>query len=562
MSDGGVHTVSVRTQRRSALTPDDGIAIVTVLGVMLVVTLLAIGSFTLARESLFQARKAEGETRAFRVAAAGLDSVLSGFSMDSADAVATAGGTLAYPAVHTTDGTATVTCRKTDGDAGEYEIVSIGVGVDGATETVAQKFYWFNIWEMNFAGTGSQSLMSGSSGLNGSSNIYGPFYVRGNLSLDAFFTVRDGPLFVKDGTLATTSSATEIGLPDKRVRIYCDGTTDLTKGTLYYEGPFISVPRIELPSLTLQDMRGNATTAQTQSSDNLMSRTDLLWSSTMWNAETFSQGPNYKYFGTGNIEGMTLGGGTTKIVLGSPSSANSYLGKGSFGQWGSVDTTGQVIPAGGTMVCPNCGLRYAGAQRATCPTCAAAWDWPYTSALRNRWDDFAYWDNPTGIVPSGWDLMFISGTVFIDGPLTISDNVLYIGNGTLVVNGPIILDGKVRPYSYSTAAITVNKVGEDKKWALGMVTPSTITMNGYGSNSGVDPVRDNAFDYAGAFYTDSTLSITRPLVSVRGSILSKKMEILGTNGDIVTNPLLPTYLPDSLPGGDAGVITPGIWSRS
>lgn len=513
-----------RTRRPSAATHDDGVAMITVIGIMMVVTILAIGSYTLARQALDNARKTRAETSAFRVAAAGLDSALSSFDPSNTS----------YPDVVTTDGTATITVTKTDGDAGEYEIVSRGVAPDGGVETVTQKFYFFNLWEMNFAGTGSQSLMSGSSGMNGSSNIYGPFYVKGNLSLDANFTVRDGPLFVKEGKLATTSSASSIGLPGKSVRIYCDGTTDLTKGSLYFEGPFLSVPEIELPALTAEQMEGHATLSQSQSSDGVMSRT-AEGVETPPNRES-GRAANYKFFGAASGVPSPLGSGTTTLVLGTPAAKNNNRAIGSFGSWGSVDTTGQVIPAGGAA--------------------------PYPNDYRNRWDDFAYWDNPTGIIPGGWDVMFISGTVFVDGPLVIDDNVMYIGNGTIVANGPVTLNGKIRPYSYSTASITVNKVGEDKKWALGIVTPSSLTMNGWGSNSGVDPVRNNAFDYAGAFYTDSTLTITNTNTSVRGSILSKKMDILKPNGDIVTNPLLPTYLPDSLPGGDAGVITKGMWSRT
>lgn len=514
-----------RTRKGLPLTSDDGVALITVIGVMVVVTIMAIGAFVLANQALDEARRAAGETRAFRVAAAGLDNALSSFKPEITS----------YPDISTPDGTATVTVAKTDGDAGEYQIVSLGTGVDGTKQRVVQKFYYFNLWEMNFAGTGSQSLMSGSSGMNGSSNIYGPFYVKGNLSLDAYFSVMDGPLFVKSGKLATTSSATKIGTPTKKVRIYCDGGATLDKGTLYYTGPYLSVPEITLPSLKYDNLRGAATLAQNESKDGVMSRTRGT-AVRVPNCEVASRGGStYKYFGPVSGVPEPLGQGRTPVVLGTPANKNLFKGLGSFGSWGAVETTGQVIPAGGTM--------------------------PYTAAFGNAWDDFAYWDNPVGIMPSGWDLMFISGTVYIDGPLTIDDDVMYIGNGTLVVNGPVIMNGKVRPYSYSTADVVVNKVGEDKKWALGIVTPSDMTMNASNSNDGSYPVRENAFDYAGAFYTDSTLTITRPSVSVRGSILSKKMNLLGTNGDIVTNPLLPTYLPDSLPGGDAGVVTPGLWSR-
>jgi hypothetical protein len=502
--------------RRLDVRSDEGIALITVLGVMLVVTLLAVGAYELATQSLFDARAAEDESRAFRVANAGIDTIISQFEPSALESYQ--GQTIT-----TEDGTATISVSDTGGDAGEYEIVSNGVGLDGSNETIVQRFFYINLWEMNFAGTGSQSLMSGSSGMNGSSNIYGPFYIKGNLAVEANMSVMEGPLFVKNGRLTTTSGASQIGNSSKSVKVYCDGGTELTKGTVYVVGPFLSVPEITLPGLTEADMRAYAIRAQTESVDGMMSRTDS--SAAVANLELTSRGGSiYKFFGDATATIDPLGDGNTTLRLGS-------AGLGSFGSTGAIDTTGTIVAAHGATV--------------------------YDNTKRNRFDDFAYWDEYTG----EWDLLYISGTVFVDGPLIIDDDIMYIGNGTIVANGPVTLNGRVRPFSYTTADVVVNKVGEDKKWALGIVTPESITMKGRGSNDGTTPIRDNAFDYAGAFYTDSTLFVPQPLTSLRGSILSNKMEFASPNTDLVTNPLLPTYLPDSLPGGGEGIITPGLWSR-
>lgn len=544
--------MQIITRRRVRLlgAGDEGVALVTVVGVMVLVTLLSVGAFTLAQQSLFDAKRAEAESRAFRVAAAGLDYALAEFENPNT-------AVLNEPlSISTVEGTATVTTTKTDGDAGEYEVVSTGRGIDGSIEQVTQKFYFFNLWEMNFAGTGSQSLMSGSSGMNGSSNIYGPFYVRGNLSLDANFTVRDGPLFVNDGKLTVTSATTEIGTLEKKVRIYCNGDVDLTKGKpalMNYDGPFLSVPNIELPTLSAQDMAKYATLAQDESTDNKMSRVNAD-EPELLNLETFSwEDATYKFFGDAAQTVSPLGQGVTPLVLGTPCTKSGNKGLGTFGSWGEIS---RVTTDGVSVNIP------------------ASADGLYTAEYTNSHDDFAYWDNPLGtFMPAaalgsnsaftpGWDLLFISGTVYVDGPLVFNDNVLYIGNGTIVANGPVKIKGVLRPYWRDNTPGVVNKVGEDLKWCLGIVTPSPIDMYASGSNNGVEPVRNNAFDYAGAFYTDNVLTVYQPSTSVRGSILSRKMELLGTNGDIVTNPLLPTYLPDSLPGGGSGVLTLGLWSRS
>jgi len=505
----------MRAQRRHRLRNDDGVAMITVIGVMMVVTVLAIGSYTLASQSLHDARRVQDQTRAFRAASAGLDIAMSTFEPGAFEAMEGA----------TPDGTYQVSLQEIpDGDAGEHELVSVGRGADGTTERVVQRFFYLNLWEMNFAGTGSQSLMSGSSGMNGSSNIYGPFYIRGNLAVEANMSVQGGPLFVKDGKLTTNSGASEIGLPDKPVRVYCDGEVNVSKGSVYIEGPRPSVPDITLPKLTVEDLKISATKSQGESLDGVMGTGDPAPA----NLELASQGGSlYKYFGPADVNDIApLGQGATTLTLGG--------GGTSSGSWGRIDPPGSTIPAGGTT--------------------------PYPSEYAGVHDDFAYLDNA-----SGWDLLFISGTVYVDGPLVVNDDIMYIGNGTIIANGPITLHGRVRPYSHTTAPPTVNTVGEEMKWALGLVTPSSLTLYGKQSNpyTGNDPVaiRDYPFDYAGAFYTDDVVRVPQPLTSMRGSILSNKMEFSSPNTDLVTNPLLPSYLPDSLPGGGEGILVPGLWSR-
>ena len=519
---------STKSSRRT-VSGDEGIAMITVLGVMLVVTLLAVASYNLTVQTLFESEKVEDESRAFRVASAGIDTVLASFTPTQT----------VFPAISTPDGTATITVSETGGDAGEYEVISTGVGLDGSTETVVQRFFYLNLWEMNFAGTGSQSLMSGSSGLNGSSKIWGPFYVLGGLAVESNMSMMEGPIFVKDGNFERNGSG-EIGTEDDPVRLYCDGKVDLklTGGAkAFVEGPYLNVPYIQLPKLTPDKMTSYAILAQTESRDGKMSRFQMT--DTPDNLELVShEGRTYKYFGesTGTIS--PLGNGTTELVLGTPDTTYPNA-LGTYGSWGSITTTGAILASGPTPPSPA-----------------------LYNGLPEIHDDFAYWDNAYTVGGTTWDLLYISGTVFVDGPLIVKDHVMYIGNGTIVANGPVTLTGALRPFSYTTDTVTVNKVGEDKKWALGIVTPSDIEMAANGAQNGrSDPVRDRPFDYAGAFYTDRTLHVTHPGTSMRGSIIANKMDFEDPNTNLVTNPLLPAYLPDSLPGGGQGIISAGLWSR-
>ena len=69
-------------------------------------------------------------------------------------------------------------------------------------------------------------------------------------------------------------------------------------------------------------------------------------------------------------------------------------------------------------------------------------------------------------------------------------------------------------------------------------------------------------DIAGAFFSDSTVEFETTNIYIRGSIIAGKMDMGKSNAYLVTNPLLPEYLPDSLPGAEGGLLMPGMWTRN
>lgn len=495
------------THKRSWHSEDDGVAMITVVGVMVVVTVLAIGAFTLAQQSLHEASRATDETRAFRAAAAGLDVALATFNPDDLHSIE---GT-------TTDGAWTVTIAEAESD-GEFKLVADGVGQDGSTERLVQRFYYFNLWKMNFAGIGPQSLITGTSGLNGSSHVLGPFYMKGNLEIDSNMSVREGPLFVKQGNVTVTGSGI-LGEGAAPIRLYCDGNVGGREDNIHVASRSVSVPDINLPKLTYEQLLAWSTAAQDESFDGRMgSDMNLAPDPRLENLETTSQPTAYKFIGDGsNIADM--GQGTHALTL----------GNATFGAWGSINTTGTVISHKSSG--------------------------PYTASDVNVYDDFAYWNEYT----SDWDLLFVNGTVFIDGPLTLSDNILYIGNGTLVANGDILVQGMFRPFG------AANTVGEQNKWAVGLVTPENLTVTTSSSNSvsntSAEVLRNTLPDMAGAFYADKVVTFSGNNMLVRGSILAGRMEMGENNTKLVTNPLLPDYLPKALPGAQKGLLIPGNWSR-
>lgn len=518
---------------RRMLSDESGVALLTVIGIMAVVTILAVGSFVLAQQTLHESNRIEDESRAFRAASGGLDQVLTSFSDEATGTDFPIEGT-------SPDGSYTVELEDLGGS--EYRLTSVGIGSDGSTETVRQQFYYMNLWKMNFAGTGPQSLISGSGGLAGTTNIIGPFYMKGNLPIANNMSCLEGPFFVKGGNI-TVGSSGSLGSSSKYVKVNCDGTGDPAVPPNYAKGGaggvFVtsisrSVPDITLPVLTDEMLEQYATKAQAESVDNIMGTPSNDFGANLetsngqssdyrimnppnnpgtWQRNMAQATPvnsNYKFIGRADGTISSKGAGSTALTIGGRS----------FGSWGSVTTTNGVSIAG---------------------------DGHYT--LANKYDDFAYDDTN--------NRLYISGTVFIDGPLTLNEDITYIGNGSIVANGPITINGTLRPYGTNTQ-------GELNEWALGLVTPVDMYFNAGGNNSyankTADEIRAWTPDFAGAFFVQGTMHFgNNPLV--RGSVIAGKIESGGPNMCLVTNPLLPTYLPESLPGVDRGLLMPGLWTR-
>jgi hypothetical protein len=100
------------------------------------------------------------------------------------------------------------------------------------------------------------------------------------------------------------------------------------------------------------------------------------------------------------------------------------------------------------------------------------------------------------------------------------------------------------------------------------VTPGNLRFGKGGNNPMVgtsaadrESLRDILPNYAGAFYVERTATFDGNNMLVRGTVLSGQMAFPGNNCLLVTNPLLPDYLPDSLPGAGTGFLAPGLWSR-
>jgi len=362
-------------------------------------------------------------------------------------------------------------------------------------------------------------------------------------------SVLEGPLFVKNGSVSVASSG-QLGSPTQYIRVFCDGTVPPNDDKGGAGGVFVSqvsrsVPDITLPSVSQEQLEQWATKAQAESVDNIMGPADR---STVANLEASGSDPNtyatmqppnsvtwtrqyadtrpagtrhacYKFIGNADGTISPRGQGTTALTIGGRS----------FGSWGSLVTTGTNLPGDGH----------------------------YT--LANSHDDFAYDDVR--------NILYIEGTVFVDGPVTFAEDMYYIGNGTIVANGNITINGMLRPYGSTTPDGTgnYNWIGEQNKWALGLATPGNLIVatqdnNPLSGNSNLEEARKASPTVAGAFYAEGVVTFQHNVL-MRGSVIAGRIDSQHPNMCLVTNPLLPTYLPQSLPGVDTGLLMPGLWTR-
>lgn len=471
---------------------------VAVMGVVALVTVVAVTGFVVAQNVLNESSRTLGESRAFQVAQSGLDRELAGFDKGLVDASGS------YTKAGTTpDGNYTVVARRLSGY--EYIMTSTGTA-QGETEEVSQRFFWLSLWDMNI-GAGNNASLGGGNGWNGTASIDGPLYIRGDLDWSANATYERGPLFIKDGALNNTGSGT-FGL-EAPIDLFCtEGVFGKTEN-VYTKSVSSSVPDIQLPWLDDAYLNERVGWARAQSTDNLLGAFDGVV-----NTECEGTDPS-------TYETMPLDGGATRIMAPTApaSSSNEYKYRGG----------GTRAPLG------------QGSYNLTVDgTSFGAWEgngYPLGSGLH---DDFAY-DAANGV-------LYVEGTVFIDGDLIIGPNVRnYDGNGTLVVNGDVLITGDLIPLDGALSA----------EQALGVSSAGGVT---FGDNS-------HTAHMWGAVFSNGEVGFYGPATSMnptgfRGSLICDNIYGDKPNIAIETDPILPSVIPDGMPAVSGGIRFDGLWTRN
>ena len=362
---------------------DDGFALATVLMASLLLTVLAIAAYTVSQQSIVDSTRVRSDSTAFQAASSGLDRAVSSFTTASVPGTwtQTIGG-----------GTYTVTVTKSGGNAfvDQYLFTSVGT-VNGRTSTVRQQLNYstLDLWGVEVSGDPKDQKGAFGSGNQFNAKealLEGPFYVAGDVSINSNVTIRGGPWFVTgsspDGTTVEFKGGT---MTDSTQTLYTNLQTAAARaGTGWMGSASYPCPDVTLPYLDPAFITGAYAKAVTESSDNILGNT-----------------------GSPNTEVSTTG---------SPSTYSGTKFPGSSSPCYKIVSPSSVIAA------------------------PAMWD--LTSGRTNYTLGSSSFGRTTDDFALVGGVLYVRGTVFIDGNLTINSGVTsYQGFGTLVVNGDVTLTG-------------------------------------------------------------------------------------------------------------------------
>jgi len=445
---------------RGILRNESGSALLLALGAILILSILSIGVMEIAQHDITASSRTKKSTQALHVAEAGIDKTLWELKR--------LGTVNSSFEVTTSLGTATVSSDQDTQEQYLWSITSIGEVAGGVKRVIKVKVFNLSYWNMVMA---AETLTASGGGINGTTSVDGPFYVRGNLELSGSAEITGGPLFIKDGVLDLHTSGCAVGTESEPIVLYLDqGMTGHT-GVVHYSSLYYDTPNINLPSFGQSEMQDLAYNARDQSVDNKKGYTEV--------AADESTSYSRKYAGVSSGYYKVVDNNTT---------LTTPTGSGSSGLTISSSTPSFGDP--GTEASPI--------------------------------DDFA-WDLST-------KTLTVRGTVYVDGPVTISTDLNYQGNGAIFANGNITIQGDV------LAADTF-----PTQSCLGLVSADTVYLNTPSCNSSLTP------NIEAAIFSLKAVEVQKTMC-VKGAILTQNLEFTHPNGHLLTAPDLPGYLPEAMPG--------------
>lgn len=205
------------------IADERGIAMFTVVGIMLIMTVLAFGAITIAENDITLTERDKESMEALHVAEAGIHKALwqlekFGSAMEPKTFIINVG-----------NGTAQVNASQGEGSQWYWTIESTGT-VGSANRKLKVTVFNFSLWNMNMGLGENNSMASGGNGILGTTSVNGPFYVRGNVELSGNSEITGGPFFLKTGTLRFMDNGSTLGKADKPIAAYiepADGNKDI-----------------------------------------------------------------------------------------------------------------------------------------------------------------------------------------------------------------------------------------------------------------------------------------------------------------------------------------------
>jgi hypothetical protein len=456
---------------------DSGIALVIAIGVIALMVLLATGAFYIASQTLFDTQMATRHDAAFQAASSGVVVAFTSLRSQIASGTVPPGTTVSgsitasaavYTAVATLNGAGTA-----------YECTSTGTATDGVAETVFATFaitppstswlpFGYNVFFFGGSSVGS---------VNGSGLISGPYFILypppvppatfPTITFSGDMQLSGGPIYVQNGNFSCSKAATS------PVLVYTNGSVNGSMANGVDTGShFIRMPLEATATLSVTRVVGSFLTtslanATAQSSDNLMGDT------TTTNQEVAQVGvpSTYRWQRAPNV----VATGPYKVI-GTSSSPVGLTINSNTNSFGSI--AGSIH------------------------------------------DDFAY-NKATGI-------LYVEGTVYVWGKLTISRAITYVGNGTIVCTGDLEINANVVP------ATSGNQ--PDATHILGIFTGGDANFP------------TNAVTCVGAFYAVGKVYAPKNNLALWGSFISEQGISAGGNSlNITSIPDLGNYVSAGLP---------------
>lgn len=235
---------------------DSGVALVAVMGAIALISIIAISGYTMSSQALFDTTRLSSESKAFQVAASGMDRELASFTEDSF----TSGSSTYTKSMQTPDGTYQLTVGRDPSVPYRFTMTCVGTS-GGRTSTVEQSFFYMDLWGMSVsAGSNPEGEFGSGAGWNGNSTIYGPLYVSGDVDLNSNPDLWWGPLFISNGDVDFGAAVDFHPYTDEKYNIFAGGAVS---GADSDTQVFNSCPTIDLPWLDdayFDGMRDNAVT--------------------------------------------------------------------------------------------------------------------------------------------------------------------------------------------------------------------------------------------------------------------------------------------------------------